>query len=784
MKRRRPPGQGSVITINNNNNNNNNKDSTSATATTTPGAATNNNGRKKSRGSGSNNNSTPTGTGSGGTGGPATSHDIRSFFGAKPADISKKAGDADASSSSSLSSSLLDSTNSIKDKDATTAFPGDEAAQNSMHFSVNTNDQDDNDDDDEIVVDGEAGMYISKRRRKSLGDESINAIAGKDDQGEGQDEDDNEEGGDGEEDVKRRSYIEQWEIVLATILGETSMDGETHLLNDTDLLIICKFRSLSEEGKELFVKLMMRKYKVERMSKLNFPRITDLQKASEELVGADFAIADEDRDLAGWLNLLTRPELQSLAKDRKLPHSASATADALRTQLIRFGSTQSVFSFTSSSSSTLGLTAAVKAIIDYQVQRVQLTWPTRPEFIEFMEDIAIERDVSSLLNCAIKDLQPGDLKTAHELCEAVFLKWRFKVENEIAHVTGIDWLQTFTPGWVETRIVERLVDVYSIQKDYEKKISTLKMLLDQRLFLQRHRGYWYDELVKTIHMHGSAEEAYKICLDSLTDPMVQWGSRRSIENRVLRLAKKLNKKDKFHFRELMPSKDVTSKTIVAEKVFSESSKKAVYLDNDGNEMGVEHLALKWWTDQGWQGFHSENSIIMTLFGLLFWDILFDDSIAGVFVSPFQDHPLDLTTEFFFKARQGRILERLRELEEGKHLEIIERVDMRERPFLTQCRGVNWKRFTTTEILEIADCFGGHALSRICEGFSRSYWAHSGGVPDLCVWRMDTKQVKLVEVKGQGDRLSQHLTVLLDFLIANNVDVEVFHVALPSKAKGK
>ena len=52
---------------------------------------------------------------------------------------------------------------------------------------------------------------------------------------------------------------------------------------------------------------------------------------------------------------------------------------------------------------------------------------------------------------------------------------------------------------------------------------------------------------------------------------------------------------------------------------------------------------------GWQGWHCEGRPIITLFGLLMWDIIFAD-ISGVFISPYQDRPLDIFCTTFYCSR--------------------------------------------------------------------------------------------------------------------------------------
>ena len=98
-------------------------------------------------------------------------------------------------------------------------------------------------------------------------------------------------------------------------------------------------------------------------------------------------------------------------------------------------------------------------------------------------------------------------------------------------------------------------------------------------------------------------------------------------------------------------------------------------------------------------FHSEGSIVSTIFGLLFWDILFS-SIPGAFETPYQSAPLDIATECFLFARRHAIEERLREIENGKAPEILSQTDDKFRENNTMCVGVRWNEFSKQDLVEI------------------------------------------------------------------------------------
>ena len=51
----------------------------------------------------------------------------------------------------------------------------------------------------------------------------------------------------------------------------------------------------------------------------------------------------------------------------------------------------------------------------------------------------------------------------------------------------------------------------------------------------------------------------------------------------------------------------------------------------------------------------------------------------------------------------------------------------------------------------------------------------GGGPDLVVWSMERNEIKMVEVKSEGDNLSRGQRVWMEFLVKCGVPVEVLKV---------
>tara|TARA_B110000285_G_scaffold227407_1_gene288689 strand:- start:366 stop:665 length:300 start_codon:yes stop_codon:yes gene_type:complete len=91
--------------------------------------------------------------------------------------------------------------------------------------------------------------------------------------------------------------------------------------------------------------------------------------------------------------------------------------------------------------------------------------------------------------------------------------------------------------------------------------------------------------------------------------------------------------------------------------------KPMYLNPYTQEyFDVENLALRFYSlHEKLNGMHCENALGKTFFGLLMWEIIYDDTIPYVFQSPYQSHPLDFGTKYFYHSRKTKADERLNKI---------------------------------------------------------------------------------------------------------------------------
>ncbi|KAI0664677.1 VRR-NUC domain-containing protein [Cubamyces menziesii] len=214
--------------------------------------------------------------------------------------------------------------------------------------------------------------------------------------------------------------------------------------------------------------------------------------------------------------------------------------------------------------------------------------------------------------------------------------------------------------------------------------------------------------------------------------------------------------------------------------------KSVWKGRDGEEVTVETFALQYYEAQhGCKGYHCEGRIVTTLFGQLFWDVIFAP-IPGAFETRYQAAPLDLAEDTFYYARQALADARIAEIEAGRAAEILERTYDAHTGVL--CVGVRWDLFPKEDLVALVKCMDARALAVICRLMCEDYAGRTGGVPDLIVWNEEAGWAKFVEVKGPGDSLQENQKVWIDVLLQAGMPVEVCHVyeagSTPKQAKTK
>ncbi len=170
-------------------------------------------------------------------------------------------------------------------------------------------------------------------------------------------------------------------------------------------------------------------------------------------------------------------------------------------------------------------------------------------------------------------------------------------------------------------------------------------------------------------------------------------------------------------------------------------------------VSVEHLCIgEYHKAGGWTGMHVEGGPLMSLAALLSFEVVFslqwDSScnkfvsqanIPDVFLTPYQDCPLDMTAGgVFAERRRAAVQSLLVKLMESTSTDLaIWVAETYCRAYGYQVRNLNWKRYPLSLLQLIAIGMGGRGLAHFCACYLSDPSHFTAGLPDLLLWRITT-----------------------------------------------
>ncbi|KAI0225959.1 Fanconi-associated nuclease 1 [Lamellibrachia satsuma] len=424
---------------------------------------------------------------------------------------------------------------------------------------------------------------------------------------------------------------------------------------------------------------------------------------------------------------------------------------------------------------------------EYEISRKSRIFPNRESLLRFSLALQCETDIRDALEKKAFDRAMLTYTTARETA--------LELHNNdaiVKHDESLpEHLRVYTAGSVWVRVLTLGVELLQFVKDYTAATHQLKALLAQTVYHPDYRGRWYDRLTLNLDHHlKERHKALDMIGQALADPRVRAGHRYSVFVRAQRLCrsyKTLKKRwTEFEDDKFCEVMEATKVTIMARQpVHSVPGTGPLYISQQPDASGnvtylkrVEDIALQHYSSTGFPcGIHGESSTFIFFLGLLFWDIIFSQDEIDVFYNHYQTYPLDLFSDHFYTSRRTAIDDRLTTIRESSQQELSAMLERSwEAHKDTSCFGLSWDRFTALEEAQgLLECLGGRVVAGILERLIRDLRHTTGGMPDLVVWNTRTKKVKLVEVKGPGDRLSTKQILWLDYLHRLPVDAEVCHV---------
>lgn len=175
--------------------------------------------------------------------------------------------------------------------------------------------------------------------------------------------------------------------------------------------------------------------------------------------------------------------------------------------------------------------------------------------------------------------------------------------------------------------------------------------------------------------------------------------------------------------------------------------------------------------EGLESRFTENVLWNSLFGLLFWDELFESESSAIF-NPFERSPMDLVGPEFYLAHQESLEKKLELLREDGG---VERLLLR---VVSQHYGkindiFQWHTGLLPSVLDFIQLARGCDLALILRKMSQDYAFYHSGYPDLFVMR--NGKPGFIEVKAEGDSLRSKQLSKLRLLREAGFQVEILKV---------
>jgi len=547
-----------------------------------------------------------------------------------------------------------------------------------------------------------------------------------------------------------RYYLDNFRYVLDLVKRLYSP-----ILNEVEEDFMRRFDELSVEAQCLFVRFSNRKGLFFRVNKLHYDEITDLPAALGELLLTGFVERlSAHHEVMGkeTLGVFTKPELLTLLPlepEELKPLKSQKKEDVVVYALHEIDFGEIVTSLTT-------FETIVKIRFEAEVMMVKYLFfgnrgSDMTEFVirdlgminfERYDDSKMtarfrsRKEVEDKLLISLTNEEFYDLKTAETSAEDIynwFLNWN-EIRPELSEIA--------IPGY--QRLVCKVGGFLERQKLPDQALAVYE-LTDQVPARERR--------ARLLFKNGSIEEALALCDEIAVTP--QNAEERyfatDFRNKILGLSEKKRSR-KATTRFLSDAESVTIPAAYRHHV--EAGVMNHYLEADFDAAFTENYP--------WRG----------LFGLVFWDIIYDANVSAIH-HPLQRAPSDFYLPDFYLRREALLRNRLTELETRNDWRRHVGRTYNAKYGITNVL-VDWNDELLSLVNQIIAILDVAQLRLILLEMAHNVREHTRGFPDLLIWN-EAGNYEFVEVKSPTDHLGPQQLHWLQFFQTIGVRAKVVRV---------
>jgi hypothetical protein len=533
-------------------------------------------------------------------------------------------------------------------------------------------------------------------------------------------------------------------------------DKYDHILNDKENAFIQSFASLTEDEKCLFVRFTNRKGSFFKTDRLNYTEINNIPDVIISLKQKGFLLGITNNQTSlfnnqyltdGLLEIFTKAELLTFLKQLKI--DIKGLSGLKKEEILDFCITQiDQYPWQSVLPQTL-------VRLGYEVETMMLKFlffgNRHAEMTEFViRDLGIMKyqsfDEDTLVAQFATRQEAEDRLLVSLAKEDFYTMQEATIEPKEIFNWFMDWSdkhhKTLSDSALSNyeRLIIRLGTYLEKQKVYEEALIVFRLT---KLTPSRERQ------ARILQKINCIDEARSLCELLL-------GDFQNADERFFAI----------DFLEKLNNKKRSKKSVTLQLHNSESI--SIPLDW---KYQVEAGVIDYYEQQGSKAFFAENHLWRSIFGLLFWDIIFDTKAMAIH-HPLQRSPSDLYKPIFWENRRNRLIERLEILENPADWQVyIEQVFVAH--FGVTNPLVEWFPGIFQAINTVLSSIEPHKIAKIMLEMAKNMKENTRGFPDLFVW--DTDSYSFVEVKSPSDNLSNQQLYWLHFFEQIGINSKVLRV---------
>jgi hypothetical protein len=521
-----------------------------------------------------------------------------------------------------------------------------------------------------------------------------------------------------------------------------------HILNDNERQFIDIFDQLSEDAQCLFVRFSNRTGLFFRTNKIKYEEISDIADAINELKFS--GLLEELDDIHGGyvdeiLNLFTKEEWLKMA-----PPSELSLRSLSKPNLVRYLKTAFLFQDLIGGLDLLEPVVKVCAEVEVMMFKFLFFGNRHADMTEFV----------------VRDL--GKINFEHYQDDSYTARFNNRAEAEqklmvsLTNETFYEKQQSATPpediyAWFMSWNASLPAVSEVAQPSYDRLVCKVALYLErQKLSEQALDIYQFTDRIPSRERRarlllrlGMIDEAKALCEAMAAEPQ--------------------NADERFFaidFEQKLASKKRTKKSVT--QFLHDAESITVSIDY---RRRVEQGVSEYFVERGYQAVHSENYPWRGLFGLVFWDIIYDTNVQAIH-HPLQRSPSDFYLPDFYFKRQVQIKQRLAELDTTERfLETIETTFVQKMG--TANVMVDWHEVLIGLCQIIVKNLTVSQLNVILLEMAQNLRENTHGFPDLMIW--NDNGLELIEVKSPTDHLSAQQLYWLQLFKRENIAGRVLRV---------